>query len=443
MPDSKNPIGAASFPSAESTEVLSDAGPTAKVGKYQILNELGRGACGTVYKAIDPFVQREVAIKIARRPASAGEAVQPGMVQEFFAEARAAGRLQHPNIVSVFDAGSEQGLNYIVMEYVEGMTVGQRLRENLPPEDVVGIAFDCAKALDYAHRANVLHRDVKPDNIMLRQDGMTKLMDFSIAALMQDQLALPDVILGTPAYMAPEQIAGEPIGPATDLYSLGAVMYKMLTGSPPHQAQDRGQLLQLIRTQRAHPLAITRPDLPEKLSAIVDRLLSLAPQQRFASGHELGQALLQVYDRRTVTLRRTPHSAERQALAAMDFCRDMTSGQIDELLAAGRIRRVRAGETILSRAQEDTDFYLIVLGQVRIENGFAMTLAQNEVFGTLALPGASSLGMSAVAQSDGLLLQVTREALEHCTPGCQVRVYQACCSELKYHLSIVGALSGH
>ena len=421
---------------------LSVDGPPASIGKYQILGPLGRGACGIVYHGRDPFVDRDVAIKVAHNTLGAPGAADSDLEREFFVEARAAGRLQHPGIVAVFDAGSEKDMNYIVMEFVEGQTLGELGATEPTPERVVEIAFDCAKALDYAHRANVLHRDIKPDNIMVRKDGMTKLMDFSIAAVMQNRQFTQDVILGTPSYMAPEQIRGASIGPATDLYSLGAVIYRLLTGHPPHRATNRKALLQLIVNTPCQPLDEIRPDLPAPLCAIVNQLLAREPADRFQSGHELAMALLKVYDRRTVNLQRTPHSAERMALASLEFCRDMVPLEVDELLAAGRIRRVEAGETILRAGMEDEALHLIVLGEFVEMGGTPVIFGQSEVFGSLGLPGSQPVPNDVLARSDGLLLEVPRASLEACSEACRVRVYQACCAVLRYRVALISALSG-
>ncbi len=446
MSDTKtliNPDSRQADPDQERTQpIVNESGIPAAVGKYQILEEVGRGACGIVYRGRDSFVQRDVAIKVSF---SEDAQPNPNLQKVFFIEARAAGRLQHPNIVAVFDAGIDRTTTYIVMEYVDGQTLGQLARSATPPtaEQIVKIAFDCAKALDYSHRADVLHRDIKPDNIMLRNDGVTKLMDFSVAALMQNQSVRPDVVLGTPSYMAPEQIRGKDIGPATDLYSLGAVMYRLLVGHPPHVAESQRELLNLIKSTPATPLDCVRPELPKMLCDIVDRLLSLDPADRFSSGHELALELLKVYDRRAAVLQRTPHEAERMALEALSFCRDMSPAEIDELLAAGKIRRVSAGDAIFHAGDTDTKLYLIVMGNVMLIGMTQITLTQSEVFGSLALPGAMAADCDALAASDGLLLEVERAALDACSDACRFRVYQACCAVLNYRVSLLAALSGN
>ncbi len=413
----------------------------ARIGKYQILEELGRGAFGVVLHARDPFVERDVAIKVARAPDQGMPPKAADFEHAFFVEARAAGRLQHQNIVSVFDAGIDAGTNYIVMEYVEGHTLLAYADIDPAPERIVEIAFDCAKALDYAHRANVLHRDIKPENIMVRRDGMTKLMDFGIAAVMQNRTVRQDKVVGTPSFMAPEQVGGEDIGPATDLYGLGAVIYRLLAGQPPHVAETQRRLIDLIRTTDPTPLQYVRPDLPDKLCLLVNRLLERDPAQRYQSGHELAMDLLGIFDRRASTLRRKPHEAERAALAALGFCRDMTPAEIDELLAAGRIRRVVAGERILHDGEANDNLYLIVLGSVTVGGGLPMTLSQGEVFGSLALPAANAMASRVVAREDGLLLEVPRSGLDDCSELCRLRVYQACCSALLYRVSLLSALA--
>ena len=203
-----------------------DAGPQ-KVGKYELRGEIGRGSCGVVYKGFDPFVQRDVAVKVARHDPSkiASSTSTEESRHSFFVEARAAGMLQHPHIVGLYDAGAEVDLSYIVMEYIDGDTLMPMCKKSgtrMPVEQVVEIAFKCAKALDFSHGKGVMHRDIKPSNIMLTKDGVPKIMDFSIAEINAQPGAMGGVV-GSPSYMSPEQVRAESLTPASDLYGLGAV----------------------------------------------------------------------------------------------------------------------------------------------------------------------------------------------------------------------------
>jgi len=221
-----------------------DAGgsPPDKVGKYEVRGELGRGSCGVVYKGFDPFVLRDVAIKIlAQDPAKfAAASVEQGRAS-FFTEARAAGMLQHPHIVSLYDAGIEGELCYIVMEYIDGDTLAplcKRTGPRTPVERVIEIAFKCARGLDYSHSKGVLHRDIKPSNIMIARDGVPKIMDFSIAEITAQPAKLGGIV-GSPMFMSPEQVRAEALGPTSDLYSLGAVARRAAAGRAQAVGRNR------------------------------------------------------------------------------------------------------------------------------------------------------------------------------------------------------------
>ncbi len=398
--------------------------PPETIGKYSLQRELGKGNCGLVYLAYDPFVDRQVAVKVGlTKPAG-----QSGDV-DFLIEARAAGRLNHPNIVGVYDAGVENGRPYIVMEYVDGLTLGEHSDKTLPPSRVVEIAYDCAQALAYAHRLGVLHRDIKPDNVILNQAGTAKLMDFSIAAIMQNQKVRPGSILGTPRYMAPEQIAGTTIGPSADLYSLGAVMFRLLTGETPHTADNQTQLLMRIQCEPARSLASVRPDLPDRLCAIVDRLLQMDPARRYDSGAKLAEDLVNVWDRRSVRSHMTHPQAEN-ILAGLGFCTLMTPSEMDELLTIGTLQDYDKGQLLLRQGVVDERLRVLVSGTLYERTSPPIVLRAGDAFGTFALPGLHATEADVVAVSPSLVLEVARDDLDRCSANCRYRVFQAAAEAL-------------
>jgi serine/threonine protein kinase len=219
-----------------------------RIGKYYVVHEVGRGSSGTVYLSHDPFYGRDVAIKLYH--ASTGDDVESRNARRMFlGEAQMIGKLQHPNIVPIYDAGEEDGRRYIVTDHVHGArTLSAYCRANslLPIDNVVSIVYKCAKALHYAHSRGVVHRDIKPSNILLTQDGDVRLVDFGIAIVTDSEVSRLEGVAGSPAYMSPEQVQGREIGPRSDLYSLGAVMYEMLCGLRPFRAGALGKLLKQI-----------------------------------------------------------------------------------------------------------------------------------------------------------------------------------------------------
>jgi serine/threonine-protein kinase len=256
------------------------------VGRYEITGELGRGAMGVVYKALDPTIGRTVALKTMRLDVHGLDAQE--MVRRFQNEARAAGVLNHPNIVTIYDAGEEDGIFYIAMEFIEGTTLHELLAEKhvLPTDEVVQISRQICRGLDYAHSNGIVHRDVKPANIMLMPNGTVKIMDFGIAKS-GGQVTNTGQVLGTPNYMAPEQVKGRPLDGRSDLFSLGVILYEMLTGEKPFVGQNVTTIIYKI----VNETPITPRDLDVTvhpgLSAIVTKALAKAPDDRYQSGAEL------------------------------------------------------------------------------------------------------------------------------------------------------------
>ncbi|MCW3009042.1 MAG: serine/threonine protein kinase [Solirubrobacterales bacterium] len=269
-------------------------------GRYLIERRLGLGGMSTVHLALDTRLERHVAVKLLAEHL----ADDPTFVSRFQREALSAARLVHPNIVQVFDSGLDaaSGRHFIVMEYVPGQSVAEILRERdardgLGVEETLEIVVQACHGLDYAHRMGVVHRDVKPGNLMRTPDGIIKLADFGIARA-TDQSSITQVgsVLGTAAYLSPEQAAGEEAGPRADLYSLGVVTYQCLAGRLPYEAASLSELV--LKQQREAPqrLDSLRSDIPPALAASVAAALSIDQRGRYASAREMGEALDRAVD---------------------------------------------------------------------------------------------------------------------------------------------------
>jgi len=259
------------------------------IGPYQIMAEIGRGGMATVYKGYDPVNRRYVAIKVLPPDLSRDQE----FVERFRREAAAAGRLRHPNIVAIYDVQPQAGLYAIVMEYVEGQSLAALIRQGgaMPPQRAAAIVAQIASALDYAHSQGVVHRDVKPSNILLAPSGRAVLTDFGIARLSTDRtLTRTGAIIGTPEYMSPEQAQGETVMPQSDVYSLGVVLYEMLTGRVPFSGPTHAVLLAHITRLPPPPRALN-PALTPAVEAAVLRALAKAPAERYRSAGEMAQAL--------------------------------------------------------------------------------------------------------------------------------------------------------
>jgi serine/threonine-protein kinase len=419
-------------------------GAPEKVGKYQVRGEVGRGSCGVVYKGFDPFVQRDVAIKVAEQdPKKFSGASADQARQSFFTEARAAGMLQHPHIVSLYDAGVEGDLSYIVMEYINGDTLLPMCRKKgprAPVDQVIDIAFKCARALDFSHSKGVLHRDIKPSNIMITKDGVPKIMDFSIAEINAQPAGLSGVV-GSPMYMSPEQVRAETLGPPSDLYALGAVIFHLLTGEAPFFAEDVQKLFVLIKTQPAPGLHVVRPDLPIQLCEIVERLLLKDPAERYQTGQEVATALTRLYDKLRNAEKQITRRENRDSLRRLHFFNTFSDEEIDEIIKAGTMLTFQPGQTIIEEGATENAFYLLALGSAEVRKGGKPlhTLDKGDAFGEIGFLTAAKRTASVVATSQALVLKVNAFLMDQLSQDCQLRFYKVFTETLIYRLTVTSA----
>lgn len=264
------------------------------LGRYQVEKELGKGAMGVVYLGRDPKINRVVAIKTMALAQNFEDDEVDEVKARFFREAETAGRLNHPNIVTIFDAGEEHDLAYIAMEFLKGQDLTQYTKADrlLPVDKVIKIVTQAAEALDYAHGENVVHRDIKPANIMYQADSESvKLTDFGIARITDSSRTKTGMVLGTPSYMSPEQLSGRKVDGRSDLFSLGVMLFQLLTGQLPFKADSMASLMYKIAND-AHPSPLAlRPDLPPCLTSIIDKALAKAANDRYSRGAEMARNL--------------------------------------------------------------------------------------------------------------------------------------------------------
>src|SRR4051812_32703880 len=258
------------------------------LGRYELIEQLGQGTMGTVHKARDPLLGRDVAIKqILVQTGEGPEATE--FRERFFREARAAGRLSHPGIVTVFDVSEHEGTPFLVMEYVAGRTLLSILEdgERMSMDRACDVGIQLAEALDYAHRNGVIHRDIKPANILVTDDGRIKIADFGVAKLIESQLTARGQLLGTPAFMAPEQFIGMPIDARSDLFSAGVVIYCMTTGEKPFAGDTViGVQYKVMHTEPVEPRKLN-PAISSRLDGVILKSIQKDPLQRYPSGEEL------------------------------------------------------------------------------------------------------------------------------------------------------------
>jgi serine/threonine-protein kinase len=265
-----------------------------RLGRYALEREIGRGAMGTVYLGRDTAINRQVAIKAIPLASEFSDAELVEARARFFREAETAGRLNHPNIVTIYDVGEERGLAYIAMEYLKGHHLSDYARSNnlLEPRKVLDLTGRTAAALGFAHKQQVVHRDIKPANLMFdTATDVLKITDFGIARLSGAGSTRTGIVLGTPSFMSPEQLEGRTVTGHSDLFSLGVSMFQLLTGQLPFTADSMTGLMQQIAEAPHPPLRAFRPDLPECVESVIDRALAKNPEDRYDSGAQMAAAL--------------------------------------------------------------------------------------------------------------------------------------------------------
>ena len=262
-------------------------------GRYQIIKEVGHGSMGVVYQARDPNIDRIVALKILRQD----RMTTGDFAKRFIKEAKVIGRLSHPSIVTIYDVGEDQGTVYIAMEFLEGLPLSDLMSSGrLEPDKIVDVVVQIAETLDYAHKKGVIHRDIKPSNIVIQPDGRIRITDFGIAHIEDPSGALQTQagdIMGTPAYMSPEQVQGQKVDGRSDLFSLGVILYEMCVGSRPFGVAGKSLVTifnEILTCEPPDPVTVS-PNLPNKLADIIRKTLQKDPDKRFQTGQEISEAL--------------------------------------------------------------------------------------------------------------------------------------------------------
>ena len=286
-----------------------------RIGKYEVRRELGRGAMGVVYEGYDPMIKRIVALKTIRADQLAGENAET-VIARFRREAQAAGRLSHPNIVSIYDIGEDEGVWYIAMEYIQGRGLKDyfEANERFAPADIVRIMTQILDALGYSHRLGVIHRDIKPANVILLANGAVKVADFGIAHIESSNMTQVGTVLGTPSYMSPEQIMGLPVDGRSDLFSAGVILYQFLTGERPFSGSTTATMHKVLEEEPLPPSRFN-VQVPGAMDAVVRKALAKRPDERFQTADEFAAALRDAAQRQDppaeATLLATPEPAQR------------------------------------------------------------------------------------------------------------------------------------
>jgi len=395
-----------------------------KIGKYEIVEVAGSGAMGDVYVAYDPFIDRTVAIKVCTHDDGSESA---RIARKLFVnEAQAAGALDHPNILRIYDAGEENGQPYIVMEYV---AEAQTLRSYCTPKNllpiprVIQIIRQCAEALEYAHSRGVLHRDIKPANVMLTRDGQVKIGDFGIAKRMSSEDTGTRRIVGSPRYMSPEQVNDQAVTLQTDLYSLGVSMYELLTGKPPFTARGLSQLIMMIRCEEPTPLRARRAEIPEPLEAIVTRAMEKSLEWRYQSGAEMAADLTTLYEQIQQQEIILSPGQRFSVVRGLRFFGEFSDDELREVLDVAVWEQYPSGSHMITEGSLEKSLYVLVTGEVAISVGERIvgTLGEGDCVGELSYLSNSKRSASIVAVDDVTALKIDSALLDWASIPVQMR----------------------
>lgn len=399
----------------------------AKVGKYEILQEIGQGTTGDVFLSHDPYYGRDVAVKVYHAQPDANSQSAKVARKMFFNEAHIVGKLQHPNILPIFDAGEEDGRYYVVMEHVRGArTLATYCKPDhlLRVADVIEIIYKCARALHYAHGRGLIHRDIKPSNIMLTPDNDVRVIDFGIALLKDADMSAIQGIAGSPSYMSPEQVQSQELTRVSDIYSLGAVMYEMLTGFRPYRAKVLAKLLNNIVFSTPAPIHTLRADVPEELEEIVAKAMHKEPDQRYKSGAEMAADLTRVYQ--SITQKRHDGIDEQERLSILrklSFFHDFSHAEIQELMTAADWREYARGQEIVREGEMDDRFYVVVSGDCVVQsNGVEVgQMVSGSCFGEASYVSGVKRTATISARDPVTVVSVSATLLEQLSTECQLR----------------------
>jgi serine/threonine protein kinase len=400
-----------------------------QVGKYDVQKMLGKGATGTVYLAKDTFSGKEVALKTIEPEVFRDPEFGTVYRSQFLNEASLAGKLRHPHIIAILDAVVEEDSGYIAMEVVSGGDLSQYAKPDklLPIEDVLQIGFKCCGALEYAFAQGIVHRDIKPANIMIVQGTDVKISDFGAAFLKKSQ-AVQTAAMGSPFYMSPEQIEGKELTLHSDMYSLGVVLYELLTGKRPFVADNLDALVKKILMENPAPPSSLRKGLPKDIDLAMFKLLGKKPEHRFATWNDLAFELSRL-GALVLPPGAIPDSEKFVALKRVPMLAGLSDAEIWEIARAGKWSRLERAKNIVREDAAGQSFFFVAKGEVKIvrQNRLINMVNAGEFFGEMAYiyGGEAPRHATADAMTDLLLAEFEPQAVQEMSLGAQLQLVKA------------------
>jgi serine/threonine protein kinase len=414
-----------------------------QIGKYDIRRQLGKGATGTVYLAVDTFSGKEVALKVIEPEVFMDPEFGTVYRSQFLNEASLAGKLKHPHIVGILDAVVLEDSGHIAMEVVSGGDLSQHVSADtlLPVADVLQIGFKCCGALAYAFNEGIVHRDIKPANIMIAQGTDVKIADFG-AALLRKAHSVQTATIGSPYYMSPEQLGEAPLTHHSDMYCLGVVLYELLTGQRPFTADSLEMLVQKILHQAPAPPSSVRAALPKELDRVVLRALGKKPEFRYQTWAEFALELSNVC-KLVLPPGAIMDSEKYVALKNVEMLAELSDAELWELTQAGRWSRVAAKQAIVRENEPGKSFFFLAQGQVKVtlDGHLLNTISEGECFGEMAYIRGGVMPRHATVESmTGILLaEFEPEALALMSLGAQLQLTRALVRNLVDRLDLANA----
>ncbi len=396
------------------------------IGKYAVFEELGRGATSVVYRGIDPFTNREVAIKVFNPAGFANDDQRRKFEKLFMTEAAMVGKLNHPHVVNIFDASVEGEQLYIVMEFVRGKALDAYVEPDhlLPIPSVMQIVFKCCTALDFAHRQGIIHRDIKPANIMLCDSGEIKITDFG-AALMPSMEQTQLAGVGSPAYMSPEQVREEALTHQTDIYSLGVVLYRLLTGHFPYDAENAYALIHKIMNEAPHDVRSLRPEVSAELARIVHKAMEKKLSARYRNWADFAADLAACVSPAKVAEKVIQDSEKFNLLKGLAFFEGFSDVELWEVLRISAWRKLPAGTALVKEGDIGSSFFILAGGEVHVTklHKLLSTLKAGDCFGEMAyIEQAKSMRSASItAATTVTLIKIKAEALAEASDNLQLR----------------------